>query len=461
MRIMTCARLCCIGLSVAFLLATISQESRGQTTPRKTNTQSKSSASKASGSKKVAVAQKKQTAPRKVTQQKTRPPRVNSALSRQRIQHAPVRPAAFGFLSQQRPTSGYASRRQEVVGSQVFQESTEPLVVETPVAHGGNGEIIYDEGHAHHGGCDHCDGGCDTGPTCGTDNACASCCLIPCPRFDWRNIEFLVGVHGTLGPRNWAPRNATSNDRDGSGSFGFQTGINWAMPIPGFEHSGLGMQFGAQGNWSNFSDAEFVAENRNQTFVTAGVFRRVDCGMQAGFVFDYLHDDWYYDMSLTQLRGELSWVYENCNEVGVWITASTNTDRTDSRVLDENGQPFTISESWEGTDLFGFFFRRRFDNCFGSEARLFAGFTGESDGLIGADFRLPFSDAISLETGFTYLVPHESSRSFEEESWALGLNLVWTPNRRRSCCDPCMNTYYRSMFNVANNRSFLVDRTSN
>ena len=66
------------------------------------------------------------------------------------------------------------------------------------------------------------------------------------------------------------------------------------------------MQVGYRGVSSHYSGASFAEDSRDQGFLTAGLFRRVDWGLQGGAVVDILFDDWYYNsLTLTQLRGEL------------------------------------------------------------------------------------------------------------------------------------------------------------
>ncbi|GIW92740.1 MAG: hypothetical protein KatS3mg110_0781 [Pirellulaceae bacterium] len=256
--------------------------------------------------------------------------------------------------------------------------------------------------------------------------------------------EFFGGTHGFTGPVN----------RGQTGSFGFHEGVNWGAPFPLLFGGQLGMQFGTRLAHSNLSGAAFTGEERQQIFVTGGLFRRVDWGFQGGLVVDYLHEDWYLEADLVQLRGEASWLYPCHHEVGVWFTANTQKDAVLSRVLLDN-QLTSVNETLQATDLFAFFYRYRSDNCAGATGRVFAGFTGASDGLLGADVQIPINDAWWLQTAFTYLVPEESNSASGhiEEAWNFGLSLVWRPRAGFPG-----SQYYRPLFNVADNGSFLVDR---
>ena len=163
----------------------------------------------------------------------------------------------------------------------------------------------------------------------------------------------------------------------------------------------LGMQFGVNGIHSNFSAAERTDETRNQIFATGGLFRRVDWGLQGGVVFDYLSDHWYADYEVTQLRGEGSWVFPCAHELGFWFTSALDEDTAVSTF----DRPRAVeTETFEPIDLYAFFYRRRFEELPGAQFRFYAGFTGDSDGLIGGDLRLPLSCDFSLECAFTYQI---------------------------------------------------------
>ena len=114
-----------------------------------------------------------------------------------------------------------------------------------------------------------------------------------------------------------------------------------------------------------------------------------------------------------------------------------------------------IVEEWETTELYTFFYRRRLEDC-GATASLFVGFSGDSDAVIGANADVPLSDRWALRTGFTYLIPEESSpgQGFLDESWNVSTGLVFFPG----CRTARSNDYNHPLFNVADNGSMLIDR---
>lgn len=265
---------------------------------------------------------------------------------------------------------------------------------------------------------------------------CTDMCLTPCtllPPFG--NIELFAGVQGFTGPRN----------QGSSGSFGFHEGLNYAIPIPGF--ACLGGQIGFRATQSSLSGSSFTDSSRNQGFVTAGLFRRVDVGLQGGLVLDYLTERWDDKIDMTNLRGEISWVVAGTHDFGFWFSTGMSSG-TEGEEEVRN----------VATDLYAFFYRLQFGGCRDGEARLFAGWTGRSDGLIGIETRLPLAPDWALESSFAYLIPNEGAgQGFDaghaQESWNIGISLVWYPGRLWGGGD----YYYRPLFRVADNGNFMID----
>ena len=288
------------------------------------------------------------------------------------------------------------------------------------------------------------DGACGYGACCHPNGTCDSCCLIPFPLINWDNLEVGFGVQGFTGPVN----------RGETGSFGVNQSLNLGTPTPILLWREIGGQFGVRGVQSNFSGAEFTSNERRQFFLTAGLFHRVDWGFQGGIVVDYLRDKWYAEADLTQIRGELSWVFPCSHEWGFWFNRHVR-DETITTQVGPVGTVATVNEQWEATDVYAFFYRYRAEGI-GGQAKLYGGFTGESDGIDGFDMRMPISERWDVDGGFAYLVPQESTgnRGHEQESWNVGINLIYYPGCRTSCD----GDYYRPLFDVADNGTFFVDR---
>ena len=334
----------------------------------------------------------------------------------------PIRLLQFGMRVPYEPPRGYYVPG-ERIGAEVYDDSVsaEPIVM---------GEL-YDEEIIDEGvrGSDCCGG-----------VGCGDCGGIYCPSF--RNMEFFGGVHGVTGMPN----------RGSTASFGFDYGFNWGAPVYCLTNGEIGAQAGIRHATSNYDGASYSAETRNQYFITAGIFRRVDYGIQGGVVFDYLGESWYYNSDLTQLRGEMSWMFPECHEIGFWFANRLKRQTDDGNILVD--QRLTETQlDLGGVDQYRFFYRRRFEDC-GAEGRFSAGFTEDGDGIIGADIQMPMSDCWALESTFSYLIPQGdgTSGAFANEAWNVAIGLVWYPGMRKARS----RDYYRPLFNVADNGSFMV-----
>jgi hypothetical protein len=292
-------------------------------------------------------------------------------------------------------------------------------------------------------------------PCCGPAAFCGrggwgACGWIPIcifvPQMPRDGLEVFGGVQGFTGPAN----------RGGVGSFGFHEGFNWGMPIA----SCMAWQFGMNWTQNNFNGNYLTADSRNQLFLTGGLYRRVDWGFQGGVVVDYLHDAWDYNADLLQLRGELSWLWCGCNEVGFWFTAGLNDAENlviRQPVFDQAAgtvRTFTGPATLAVNDLYAFFFRRQFAR--GGQGRLFGGFTSHAQGLFGGDAWLPMSPNWGLRSSFIYVSADGDNSAtdpkFMRESWNVSISLVWTPCPRGAG----IANYCRPLFNVADNGTFLT-----
>lgn len=167
-------------------------------------------------------------------------------------------------------------------------------------------------------------------------------------------------------------------------------------------------------------------------------------------MWDYLWDEWYYDLAVGQLRGELSLAMSEHNTWGIWFASAISSDSTMSQVAGNR-----VEEEWETTDIFALFYRSRLLAAGTGEGRLFGGLTGDGDGLIGADSKLPLHNGWALETDFTYLIPKQDVDRFEREAWNVAINLVWYPGSL--ACGSCVR-YHRPLFDVADNGSMILRR---
>lgn len=320
-----------------------------------------------------------------------------------------------------------------------------------------------------------CTGGCDSGcgieeiyidgPGCGLeaygDCSCDACCdidrvplFLPFLRINWCQFDFFAGVQGFTGPLNFAGTNQNNaNIRSGSGSFGFYQGFNEGRSLRRWLGWDMATQFGVRATQSNLSGSSFTDETRHQVFVTGGLFRKVDYGLQYGLVFDYLNEDWYFQGDSTQLRGEVSWRTAGCHVFGIQYMGGTGSDTSTTSIDDGAGNVITGTIGFEPTDQYRLFHRRLLNQSGFWDT--FGGWTDNDDGLVGTNVSLPLRRLLLLSAGATYLIPNEGDARFghEQEGWNISLGLVYRPGGPKG-----IGRYSRPMFDVADNGTFMIDR---
>lgn len=325
----------------------------------------------------------------------------------------------------------------QAIGGEVYSE---PMIMDpmSDSVYGEMGGYFEGEGGYFEEGCDSCGvDSCDSG-MCGT---CKECIWTRMGGI-FSNADYNIGVQGFKNPLN----------RDQDGSFGFHGGVNLGMPLSRLSCGLFSGQFGINSVQSNLAGSSFTDQGRNQLFVTGGIFRRVDQGLQGGIVYDYLQDDWYANVEVSQLRGELSWVYESENTFGFRFSHGLATYRGNSILLDDAGNQTILSETWRANDTYRFFYRKM---VAGGEGYIdfSAGYTEEDQTLFGLNFNTPVRGMMRFYGGFTYLLPEENilSANNSEETWNVMMGLQFSPYKRRGYC-----RYNVPMFDVADNGSFQV-----
>lgn len=252
-----------------------------------------------------------------------------------------------------------------------------------------------------------------------------------------KDVTFWGGVHGFRGPRDFIPQGQSNSN------FGFQEGVNLSgrAPFVGFLFPELSYQLGYQAMQSRLSGTATSTEDRGQQFLTAGLFRRTQAGLQFGAVFDSMTDDLDDRITLNQVRYEISLKTPRGRELGFWGASSTNDAVSD-------GVTFAT------IDQYNIFYRWNFKD--GYQGRMWGGVSGDGEGILGADFYAPLNDRWSVQTGFNYQIPDQNSglEGVSQESWNLGINLVWHLGRtaRKGCRSP-----FRPLFPVADNGWMFVD----
>ena len=160
-----------------------------------------------------------------------------------------------------------------------------------------------------------------------------------------------------------------------------------------------------------------------------------------------LFDRYYARTLLQQIRSDSSFVLpDGKREIGYFGAYGTGGDRF--VLLDRR------SMAMHPTDVFAFYYRRYFEA--GGDGRIWGGWTGRGDGIVGAELRAPLGHHWALENRFTYLIPKQGSGTdgATQESWGLTIAVVWYPGQSARCvrCSP-----WRPMLNVADNSLFMTD----
>lgn len=301
-------------------------------------------------------------------------------------------------------------------------------------------------------GCDACSsgmGGCDgfgESPYC---RPASFPMFLPILRVDWSRFEFFYGTQAFLNPMN-VPTTGTGTKAN-SGSFGFHEGFNEGRDLKGLFGADLSAQLGLRATQSNLEGQSFTDQNRNQIFLTGGLFRTVDYGLQYGAVLDYLNDDWYYHADLLQLRGELSWKLSPRHNFGFHAMAGLNDETVPTLVTHPAGTTFNGTRTVQASDQYRAFYRY----CFGPTGQWtsYVGGTDSNHFLFGSDMDVPLTGGLSMKVGSTYFAPTGDSTvpKYQAEGWNVGISMVYRPGGRTSS-----SRYLRPMFNVADNGSFFV-----
>lgn len=324
------------------------------------------------------------------------------------------------------------------------------MVSEGEVIEGEDGAVVYDgDGTMSDGcGCNDCSySNSQWGPYYTDD--CDSCPVVPCdgvciPRRFVDETAIFLGTQGFTGPM----------DLGNNGNFGYHEGVNFAGHFGkwiGLGGLGLGYQVGAtflqsdlNGNLVN----GVQTKERDQQFLTAGLFRRAHdgYGLQGGFVYDYMHDNYYVKYNVAQVRTELSYLTLFGHEFGYWGAYNVH-----------DGHSFLNGQfvGFQTVDMYNGFYRYTWRN--GTQGRIWVGGTGNKQGIIGSDFRVALTNRWDLWGWYNYIIPgHAGTVGSSQQAWNLTINIVWYPGRR---CNGVHQTPFRALFAPADN-NWLISRPS-
>lgn len=275
----------------------------------------------------------------------------------------------------------------------------------------------------------------------------------------FRTGEYFGGAVGFQSPLFTTPGQdepADENNLASDSSFGAYGGFNLGIPLCRLSCGVLSGQFGIRSVNTNFNGNEFSSEDRRQIFVTTGVYRRVDQGLQFGVVADILHEEWFTESDLVQIRADIGWVYPAGHTFGFRYATGVQDDETQGSF---NGEDF-INFFQTTEDNYRFYYRHLAP--WGGWGEAFVGWAEASQTIIGVDVDLPVTDRISFQSGFTAFLNDDivaANSNFQggnlNESWNLFAGISFKPQGRG-----WYKSYDRPLFSVADNGTFLIRRQS-
>lgn len=307
----------------------------------------------------------------------------------------------------------------------------------------GNAGAYFGDSCCGRGGCP---GGCYGRP-----------CWLDGLRKALYNGEYFGGAVAFQSPLFTEPGQDDVNQLASDSSFGFHGGFNLGVPLCRLFGGLLSGQFGIRSVSTNFEGNEFTQDDRRQIFATTGLFRRVDYGLQFGVVADILHEEWFTESDLVQVRADIGWVYPAGHTLGFRYATGVQDDTTDGAF---NGQVF--DNFFQTTDdNYRIYYRHVAP--WGGWGEGFIGWAESDQTVIGLDIDLPVTNTIAFQSGFTaYLdddgiVPADSNfqGGLLNEGYNLYAGISIRPSGRSR-----YKSYDRPLFQVADNGSFVIRRNS-
>ncbi|NQU23896.1 MAG: DUF4148 domain-containing protein [Candidatus Nealsonbacteria bacterium] len=231
-----------------------------------------------------------------------------------------------------------------------------------------------------------------------------------------------------------------------NGNFGFQFGVNGAIPLS--EPLGIGVQAGTSAILSDLHGTQFTGSRiRTQNFTTIGLFQRNSCRapkLSWGFAYDWLHDEYYSSMVFSQWRVKLGYQLTPQSELGIWACIP---DQGDTAVVGSPQIGFT-TERFRPISQGNLYYSRCWES--GARTTMWIGIADEpGEFIFGADARVPLSPRTSLVGNFNYVLPSSGGiTGQDEEMWnvSVGLELTLGP-----CHNHCAINRFAPFFPLANN----------
>ena len=197
--------------------------------------------------------------------------------------------------------------------------------------------------------------------------------------------------------------------------FGGRFSANLGIPL--VRESGLGMQIGSAISATDAAVGVLEVidgtDSRFQSFTTVGFFQRAKSGHHWALAWDLLHQSYYDDITLQQLRGRVGWQRTATTQIGLWGTWSAGSS--------QQAQVAGVNVQLSPIDQLAIFFNQTWQTGINTEC-----WAGLADGhgkvvhvfpgndriepapLFGASFNAPLNDRIALYGRGNFILPADS-----------------------------------------------------
>jgi hypothetical protein len=297
--------------------------------------------------------------------------------------------------------------------------------------------------------CQEC-GSLDRRRSKGACSSCDSCVVGDRPLVDWLRRPGGEGWFQNtlvfLAADGW--KNILDDDHNNN--FGFRTGFNMGVRMPGDSALGgqIGISYGAydfhgreQPLQSLFPDLRLSRDDpiEQQVFGTAGVFKRSDvtCGdpLAWGAVYDVMMSRCAGDaadrLKLAQLRGYLGYALNERNEIGTWAAVRIMSDRPVRQTI-RPGLTETVEVNV--TDQANLFWHRTWAS--GGDTMAYGGWADDPGSVVlGLTGRVPLNGHLALFGNAHYIVPSTTGGDnhptigtddiFTQEAWNVSFGVMF------------------------------------
>ena len=237
-------------------------------------------------------------------------------------------------------------------------------------------------------------------------------------------------------------------DLDGlNGNFGKRFGAFGAFPL--LRDWGIGGQLGGSGGWYDWKGTQYTGHDvRFQNFISAGIFQRsASTGLGWAIVHDWLNDDYYADLHLSQFRVAGSWQFNPSHEIGVW--AALPQARDEAFV----GTPAVLNR-FETLLQGNFYWRHMLSDW--ATATWYAGLAeSPADVTTGTNVEVAINPYMMLTGSVVYVWPGSGgNQGRQEEMWNVTLGVSIYPGTAMQS----FRSQFRPFLPMADNGNFNVQR---